>query len=76
MRYGDEIDGRDSTLIRKAYMNCPLCDKTHEVEERKRTTSSEIKGEEELTKRSFIFALMRMRTRMNLYRDQWPMKIF
>lgn len=24
-----------STLIRKIHMSCPLCDKTHEIEERK-----------------------------------------
>ena len=35
-----------STLIRKVYMNCPLCDKNHEVEERKRLTSIVLKGEE------------------------------
>ena len=28
-----------NTLIRKIYMKCPLCDKTHEIEERKRTTT-------------------------------------
>ena len=26
-------------------MNCPLCDKTHEVEERKRLTTITLKGE-------------------------------
>lgn len=35
----------DSTLIRKIRMNCPLCDKTHEVEERKRLATDLIKGE-------------------------------
>jgi len=34
------------TLLRKVHMNCPLCDKMHEVEERKRVTSIELKGEE------------------------------
>ena len=29
----------NSMLIRKIHMNCPLCDRTHEVEERKRTTT-------------------------------------
>ena len=33
-----------STLIRKIHMNCPLCDKTHEVEERKRITTITMKG--------------------------------
>ena len=35
-----------NTLLRKVHMNCPLCDKTHEVEERKRVTSIVLKGEE------------------------------
>ena len=26
-----------NTLIRKIHMSCPLCGKTHEIEERKRT---------------------------------------
>ena len=30
-----------STLIRKVHMDCPLCDKTHEVEERKRFAHSQ-----------------------------------
>ena len=34
-----------SKLIRKIHMNCPLCDKTHEVEERKRLATITIKGE-------------------------------
>lgn len=37
---------KTSTLIKKVYMDCPICDKMHEVEERKRTTSITIKGEE------------------------------
>ena len=35
-----------SILIRKVHMNCPLCEKTHEVEERKRMTTITIKGKE------------------------------
>ena len=35
----------DSMLIRKVRMDCPLCDKTHEVEERKRLATDLIKGE-------------------------------
>ena len=35
-----------STLIRKVHMYCPLCDKTHEVEERKRFATIILKGEE------------------------------
>ena len=34
-----------STLIRKVHMYCPLCDKTHEVEERKRFATIILKGD-------------------------------
>ena len=34
-----------STVIRKVHMDCPLCDKKHDVEERKRLTSITIKGD-------------------------------
>lgn len=34
-----------STLIRKIHMDCPLCDKTHEIEERKRFATITLKGE-------------------------------
>lgn len=43
------------TLIRKIHMNCPLCDKTHEVEERKRTTTITLKGEEVAYEERFYF---------------------
>lgn len=33
-----------SRLIRKVHMLCPLCDKTHEVEERVRPATVTIKG--------------------------------
>ena len=35
-----------NTLIKKIYMECPLCDKAHEIEERKRLTTTILKGEE------------------------------
>lgn len=35
-----------NTLIRRIHMSCPLCEKTHEVEERKRMTTITIKGVE------------------------------
>lgn len=35
----------DSTLIRKVQMDCPLCDRTHEVEERTHLTTDMIRGE-------------------------------
>lgn len=44
-----------TTLLRKIHMNCPLCDKTHEVEERKRVTSIILKGEEVTYEERFYF---------------------
>ena len=44
-----------NTLLRKVHMNCPLCDKTHEVEERKRVTSIVLKGEEVTYEERFYF---------------------
>ena len=44
-----------STLLRKIHMNCPLCDKTHEVEERKRVASIVLKGEEVTYNERFYF---------------------
>ncbi len=44
-----------NTLIRKVHMNCPICDKTHEVEERKRKTTITIKGEEVSYEERFYF---------------------
>ena len=35
----------NSILIRKIHMNCPICDQIHEVEERKRSASTVIKGD-------------------------------
>ena len=43
------------TLIRKIHMPCPLCDKTHEVEERKRITTITLKGEEVTYEEKFYF---------------------
>lgn len=43
------------TLLRKVHMNCPLCGKMHEVEERKRVTSIELKGEEVTYEERFYF---------------------
>ena len=43
------------TLIRKIHMSCPLCDKTHEVEERKRITTITLKGEEVTYEERFYF---------------------
>ena len=35
----------NDTLIRKIHMSCPLCGKTHEVEEKKRIATINLKGE-------------------------------
>ena len=45
------------TLIRKIHMNCPLCDKTHEVEERKRFATTYIKGDEVTYEERFYFCV-------------------
>ena len=44
-----------STLIRKIHMNCPLCEKTHEVEERKRHTTITLKGDTVTYEERFYF---------------------
>ena len=43
------------TLIRKVHMDCPLCDRTHEVEERKRFTTITLKGDEVTYEERFYF---------------------
>lgn len=43
------------TLIRKIHKDCPLCDKVHEIEERKRMASTIIKGEEVAYEERFFF---------------------
>lgn len=44
-----------STLIKKIHMSCPLCDKTHDIEERKRNTTITLKGEEVTYEERFYF---------------------
>lgn len=44
-----------STLIRKIHMDCPLCDKVHDVEERKRMTTITLKGVEVAYEEKFYF---------------------
>lgn len=44
-----------SVLVRKIHMGCPLCDKVHELEERKRTTTTIIKDEEVIYEERFYF---------------------
>ena len=43
------------TLIRKVHMNCPLCDKTHEVEERKRVAVITLKGDKVTYEERFYY---------------------
>lgn len=45
----------NSTLIRKVRMECPMCYKTHEVEERKRLATITIKGEKVTYEETFYF---------------------
>ncbi len=45
----------DGTLIRKITMDCPLCDRIHEVEERKRLSAITIKGERVEYEESFYY---------------------
>lgn len=44
-----------STLIRKIHMDCPLCDKIHDVEERKRITTITLKGVDVVYEEKFYF---------------------
>ena len=44
-----------SILVRKIHMDCPLCDKVHDVEERKRTTTITLKGVEVAYEEKFYF---------------------
>ena len=44
-------------LIRKIHMECPLCDKIHEIEERTRIAKTIIKGEEVNYEETYYFCL-------------------
>lgn len=44
-----------AVLIRKVHMECPLCGRVHEIEERKRATTAIIKGEEVSCEERFYF---------------------
>ena len=47
---------KELKLIKKIHMECPLCDKIHEVDEMERTTTLTIKGEKVIyNERSFNF---------------------
>ena len=45
----------NDTLIRKIHMSCPLCGKTHEVEEKKRIATINLKGETVTYEERFYF---------------------
>ncbi|MCC8100728.1 MAG: DUF4065 domain-containing protein [Clostridiales bacterium] len=45
----------ETKLIKKVYMTCPVCDRQHEVEERRRSTTSIIKGEPVVYDECFYF---------------------
>ncbi len=53
---GDVVMER-SKLIKKIRMSCPLCDKEHEVEERKRLTAISFKGEKVKYEEKFYFCV-------------------
>ena len=46
---------KEYILLEKIHMDCPLCDKVHDVEKRKRITSTIIKGEEVSYEEIFYF---------------------
>lgn len=45
----------NSTLIRSVHMECPICDKVHEVEERRRQAMITMKGEEVTYEERFYY---------------------
>ncbi|MBR3771270.1 MAG: type II toxin-antitoxin system MqsA family antitoxin [Clostridium sp.] len=45
----------NSTLIRRVHMECPICDKVHEVEERRRQAMITMKGEEVTYEEQFYY---------------------
>lgn len=45
----------ETKLVARNHMECPLCGKTHEIEERKRITQTIIKGEEVLYEERFFY---------------------
>ena len=47
----------ESKLIRKIHMSCPICDKTHEIEERIRLEKVTIKDEEVEYEQRYLFCL-------------------
>ena len=44
-------------LIRKVHMDCPLCDKIHEVEERKRLVTMTLKGDKVTYEERFFYCV-------------------
>jgi len=47
----------ESKLIRRVHMDCPLCNKTHEVEERERLTTISLKGDSVTYKERFYYCV-------------------
>ena len=47
----------ESTLIRKIQVECPICDKIHEIEERSRIDKTIIKGEEVAYEETYYFCV-------------------
>ena len=44
-------------LVRKIQMECPLCDKIHDIEERRRISKTIIKGEEVNYEETYYFCI-------------------
>lgn len=58
MAFLEELKGlamNGENLIRKIKMECPLCDKVHEIEERARIAKTIIKGEEVYYEETYCF---------------------
>ena len=47
----------ESKLIRRVHMDCPLCNKTHEVEERERLTTISLKGDSVTYEERFYYCV-------------------
>lgn len=60
----------NSILIRKIHMSCPLCDKIHEIEEKKKITTITLKGKGVSYEKRFYFCAKLLKMRINLKLEQ------
>lgn len=70
-----DIGMNTGNLIRKNKIECPLCGKVHDVEERTRIAKIIIKGERVDYVEIIIFVPIAMMVKMNLQMEKWKMKI-